>query len=335
MLYQPPTGGAANDPYVGANPGAGIAGSKVPPKAIEHHQRELIALITGSGYTPAEGTLTQVAQAVRSQRLNFIQTIGGTAGAITATLAPAPLAWSELVGTPLVFITTSTNTATPTINLNGLGAKTIVYRDGAALAAGAWLTGALVTVVYDGTNVRLLEASKSAVLSVINAALNDYIVIADQKAAGTGGGDFLAGAWRTRDLNTVLIDPNGFVAAGTVTLAGNQVTIGAGTWQVTASAPAMAVNSHKTRLQNITDGTTALTGTSEQTSNNTNTDQIMTRSSIIGRIVLAAPKAFEIQHICEQSSTTFNPNVGFGIGNTYIGGTGNETYSLIEIRKIG
>jgi hypothetical protein len=181
MLYQPPTGGAANDPYIGANPGAGIAGSKVPPKAIEHHQRELIALITKSGGTPAEADLTQIAKAVRSQYLNFVQAIGGTAGAMTATLDPAPTAWSQLLGVPLRFVSTSINTAAPTLNLNGLGAKTIIWADGSAVAAAAWPSGALIELFFDGTNLRIL----SGVSQATDRFTNRQIITA------TGAGTFM------------------------------------------------------------------------------------------------------------------------------------------------
>lgn len=81
MKYQPPTGGAANDPYVGRNLAAGIQGSRVPPKAVEHHQRELVHLIeyaaaneatrpsldngTALG-SPSEGDLQQVRKAIQA-----------------------------------------------------------------------------------------------------------------------------------------------------------------------------------------------------------------------------------------------------------------------------
>jgi len=271
--------------------------------------------------------------AIRRQDLNYLGVVSGTANALTVGIDPAPGAWSELTGVPLVVITASSNTAAnPTINIGGLGVKTLKQSDGTDLPIAAWRTGALLELIYDGTNVRILSGADQA---AINVALNNFIIIADQKPAGTDGGDFLAGAWRTRTLNTIVADPNGLVGSGLVTLASNQITLGVGVWILSASAPAVAVNSHKTRLQNITDGTTAFTGTSEQTTQNTNTDQLATRSLLVGRIALTAPKTFEIQHIGEQNSTGFNPGVGFGLGSVYIGGTGPETYTICEIRKVG
>lgn len=65
MKYTPPIGGAANDPYVDANPATGVEGSPVPAAAIEHPQREIEAVISGAGLTPATGDLTQLQQAIQ------------------------------------------------------------------------------------------------------------------------------------------------------------------------------------------------------------------------------------------------------------------------------
>ncbi len=64
MKYVPPIGGAANDPYVDADPGLGIEGSAVPEAALEAPLRELDALITGAGLTPDPESLVQVLAAV-------------------------------------------------------------------------------------------------------------------------------------------------------------------------------------------------------------------------------------------------------------------------------
>lgn len=66
MLYNPPIGGAVNDPYVDANPGLGIDGSPVPAAAIEYPQRELLAVIQAAGLTPSNATLNQLLLALRA-----------------------------------------------------------------------------------------------------------------------------------------------------------------------------------------------------------------------------------------------------------------------------
>ena len=66
MIYTPPVGGAPGDPYIDANPGAGIDGSPVPAQAIEDTQREIVEVITAAGLTPSSGDLTQLRQAIQS-----------------------------------------------------------------------------------------------------------------------------------------------------------------------------------------------------------------------------------------------------------------------------
>lgn len=191
MLYQPPTGGAADDPYVGANPGLGIQGSRVPPKAVEHHQRELVSLITKSGGTPSESVLTQVTESVRSQLLNY-RAVGGTANALTATLDPVPASWAALVGVPFRLLIGATNTGAATLNLNGLGAKSIVYPgDNANVVSDELVAGSVRTVIYDGTRVQLADA---AALGTITTAIT--------KTVHGGGADFadlnVAMAWLSK-----------------------------------------------------------------------------------------------------------------------------------------
>ncbi len=68
MLYNPPTGGAANDPYVGKNVAAGIQGSKVPPGAVEFPQREILAIIAADpSLSPTNTDLGQAQKSIAYQ----------------------------------------------------------------------------------------------------------------------------------------------------------------------------------------------------------------------------------------------------------------------------
>lgn len=66
MLYNPPPGGAPNDPYVGKNVAAGTQGSKVPPAAVEYPQREIVNAILAAGLSPTNSDLTQLLKAIRA-----------------------------------------------------------------------------------------------------------------------------------------------------------------------------------------------------------------------------------------------------------------------------
>lgn len=148
--------------------------------------------------------------------------------------------------------------------------------------------------------------------------LNDYICIVDQKAQNTAGGTFTSGAWQTRDLNTERSDTGGHAS-----VASNQITLAAGTYIVHASAPAHAVNWHQARLQNITDASTILEGTSEAA---TTASSVTSRSVVVGKFTLVAQKVVELQHRCTVTKTTN----GYGLAANFT----NEIYSVVELWKV-
>lgn len=150
------------------------------------------------------------------------------------------------------------------------------------------------------------------------------VTVADVKSSGTQGGDFNNGAWRTRDLNT-LTNPNSY---SWVSLSSNQVTLSAGTYLIQARAPAEYVERHQARLQNITDGTTDLSGSSMF--NNNTGSSVMNDSVIVGIITIAGTKTFEIQHQCQ----TGRNNTGFGIPTGTSFTVTNEVYTTMVITKL-
>lgn len=100
-------------------------------------------------------TVRQVQQGIVSKA----SAVGGTVDAITITMSPASVAY--VTKETFEWISGGANTSTtPTINKDGLGAKTIVSATGGALVAGATgVSGVLNRGYYDGTNVRLLSSS--------------------------------------------------------------------------------------------------------------------------------------------------------------------------------
>ena len=149
--------------------------------------------------------------------------------------------------------------------------------------------------------------------------LKTYAIICDQKGYDTDGGTFTSGAWRTRDLNTEIADPDGIVS-----IASNQFTLGAGSYLIEASAPTYRTDRHVTRLQNITAGTTVQLGSSEFSYSG---DNVQTRSVLVARVIITGSTTFEIQHRSQTSSATF----GFGVDT---GMTGVESiYTVVKIYK--
>jgi hypothetical protein len=144
-----------------------------------------------------------------------------------------------------------------------------------------------------------------------------YLEVVDQKGPNTPGGSFNASTWRTRDLNLTI--HNDF--ATSITLAQNdgdgaQLNLPAGVYRISASAPAVAVGHHVTRLADVTtnpgaEGSTVVLGTVEKSFYIQ-----QTRSFIDGRFTLSKSNTvLEIQHRSEVSQ----PDTGFGdAGRFYV-----------------
>lgn len=139
-----------------------------------------------------------------------------------------------------------------------------------------------------------------------------YACVVDTKAQNTDGGGFTQGVWRTRDITAERADTDNIC-----TIAANQITLVAGTYRCLISAPAVGVDAHQTRLQNITDGVTLLAGTSEDQGGVDSG-----RSFIVGRFILAAVKVLEVQHQCQTTRAVD----GFGEACNF----GEEIYTMAE-----
>lgn len=80
---------------------------------------------------------------------------GGTANAITLTLVPALTAYVK--GQRFEFVASAANTGATTLNINGLGAKTINRDGGSTVLAGDITNARAVIVIYDGANFQLVN----------------------------------------------------------------------------------------------------------------------------------------------------------------------------------
>jgi hypothetical protein len=148
----------------------------------------------------------------------------------------------------------------------------------------------------------------------------DLVVhVRDEKASGTDGGTFTSGAWQTRTLNTV--KTNDIAGAS---LAANELTLPAGTYEVEAYAPAHDVTRHQARLYNVTGAAELALGSNENADPG---DAVQSTSRVRGRFTLAGTSNVRLEHRC--SST--NSGNGFGFSVSW----GTCVYAEVIIRKIG
>ena len=75
----------------------------------------------------------------------------------------------------------------------------------------------------------------------------NYVLLQDQRAANTAGGGSTSGSWQTRTLQT-----EDAVPANLCSLAADQFTLSAGTYQCTAWAALVGAAQCKNRIRNVT-----------------------------------------------------------------------------------
>lgn len=166
-------------------------------------------------------------------------------------------------------------------------------------------------------------AASNATLTIPNAGFglfSSYARICDKKAYNANGGSFTSGAWRTRDLNHELWDPDGIVS-----ISSNQFTLQAGTYYVTWDAPAFYVARHSSQLYNATDSSSVQISQVGYASQHLQ-DASHHDSHGAARFTISGAKAFEIQHRSTGSYTA-----GFGVGSNISGV--DSIFTTVDIWK--
>ncbi len=105
MKYYQPVDqpGDANASYSNGNLGAGIKGSIPDARAIEHPQREILAVIAAAGLTPDEETLTQLRDAIAIIAGNRLRAQGtNIASAATTNIGAADSDFITVTGTTTI-----------------------------------------------------------------------------------------------------------------------------------------------------------------------------------------------------------------------------------------
>jgi hypothetical protein len=107
---------------------------------------------TGVGNGTARTDYLAVGQ-LQDGAVNYAAATVSSSNVYVATLAPAVTAYGTGLTVNLEFA--AINTASATINLNGVGAKTIKDIYGGALIGGELVPGGIMTLIYDGTDMLL------------------------------------------------------------------------------------------------------------------------------------------------------------------------------------
>jgi len=176
MKYHQPYGiSDVNAGYVNGDPSIGRMGSIPPAEAIEYPQREIVGLISDSGFTPADTDLRQLGRALQAGSIWYgVDT--GTTNAMAIQLSPPPIAYYD--GMLLGVRCSHDSTAQSSLNVNSLGVRPVVRLDGSPTGGGDITAGSQLLYRYDAPNsqfVILTSVAVSAARPPLTKATSVYV----------------------------------------------------------------------------------------------------------------------------------------------------------------
>lgn len=146
---------------------------------------------------------------------NGTTTSGGSSNAYTLAANRAFTAYAA--GDVFVFEANHSNTGASTLNVEAVGAKSIVTQTGVALTTGDIVSGGIYAVVYDGTNFQLFGAMPANVVS--NSKLRDSGALSVIGRAANSSGD-PADISASAASDAVLRESGSTIGFGTIATAG-------------------------------------------------------------------------------------------------------------------
>ena len=268
--------------------------------------------------------------------LLFLGGSNGSAGQVPISQgAGLPVIWGS--GSEIIRVTRTSNTAISSTNKGNLiditsGTFTQTFNSAASLSNGWFcyvrnsgtgditldpnsselIDGLTSYVMYPG-EVRLVQCDGVALRTILVAG--DQIFVArDEAASGTSPANGTYPVWVTRALNTV--QKNTISGAS---LSSNQITLPAGTYQISARAPSTQ-QLHKARLYNVTGAAPLIVGSSAaNATNSTSTDSL-----VCGVFSLSATSAVRLEHW----------NNGIGALGMATSASVVEVYAEITLRRL-
>jgi len=161
------------------------------------------------------GAATVGTDAVRYSQIQSntdkLVTVSGT-DTLTGSVTPALTAYAA--GNLFSFVVANTNTGAVTINIDGVGSKSITRTGSTALVAGDMVAGQVVLIEYDGTRFQLLNGNSFTNLLVSGTLTYGGVTLTN---AVTGTGKMVLDTSPTVNNPTVTNYVESVVAIGTVT----------------------------------------------------------------------------------------------------------------------
>lgn len=141
----------------------------------------------------------------------------GTSSAVVATFTPAYQSLGELDGVVLRLMMPSAPAAAATLNVDGLGAKSIVYGDGSgdAVAAGEWAANEVVEVLYTTENDRfeMLHRNRNRIwYATDSGTANSYVLAVTRFPTAYVAGQRIAWKSTTTPTGACTVAVNGMAA---------------------------------------------------------------------------------------------------------------------------
>ena len=277
-----------------------VGSANVSPESVNHMIVSLngVIQVPTTAYTVAGAVLTFDSNLATGDVIDFVLLLGNVLD----------------VGTP-----TDNTVATAKIQDDAVTlAKMAAGTDGNIISYDA--SGNPVAIAT-GTSGHFLKSQGAGAQPVFAEASGgkfaSYAVIEDQKAQNTHGGAFTSGAWRTRDLNTEVVDVDGIVTVGS-----NQFTLAAGSYLIRWIANAKECDVHMSKLYDITGTADIEFGSSDRSDAS---DDTSSKSFGSTRVTPSGSNVYEIRHQCSSTRSTegFGARCNFSV----------ESYCLVEIYK--
>jgi hypothetical protein len=148
----------------------------------------------------------------------------GTTNAYSITLSGVSTTYQA--GLAIQFQATTASTGPCTLNVNGQGAKALIYPDGSALATNSVVVGAIVSCMYDGTSFQVLSIKNASGGGGGNGTVTSVAMSVPAFLSVSGSPVTTSGTLAVSYSGTPLPVANG--GTGATTLAGVRTSIGAG-----------------------------------------------------------------------------------------------------------